>query len=247
MWKINSLRGYEISCRWRAAKTTIRLQNNEQAKSDKSCLLGSRHPCNTGCDAAFIVLKDQAVYNHRLSALSIDVDLHDESSFEDLGNTRDIGFNRDNLYQSSIDRWNRIYDVYEKNSWSGPLYAMGRNAAPLSQQPWRIFRRFVAELRSVRGQLDPAKNAHLAIFFDIKAAIFILWSTIGRDIRRFYDPKMSKAEFDKALRYYIWGGKESYQIRQELRQRADPSSANQDFPSWDKLLNFAGIVIAGPQ
>ena len=99
----------------------------------------------------------------------------------------------------------------------------------------------------MKGQLDPAKDAHVAIFFDVMAAVFILWSTIGRDARRFYDPKMSKPEFEKALRYYIWGGKESDQIRQDLRQKADPAAAAaQDLPSWDKLLAFAGLVIAGP-
>ena len=200
--------------------------------------------CN--CDVAFVILKNRAVYNHRLSALNIHVDLHDDASFEDLGNTVDIAFNEDNYYQSSIDRWNTISKFYETNTWTQNIYLTVRNAAPLSQQPWRTFRKLLAELRSVRGQFDPAKDAHVTIFFDIMATMFILWSTIGRDVRRFYDPKMSRAEFEKALRYYIWGGKEFYQIRQELRQKADPAAAAQDFPSWDKLLSFAGLVITAP-
>ena len=161
----------------------------------------------TGCDEAFVILKNKAVYNHRLSALSIGVDLHDEASFEDLGNAREIGFNGDFNYQSSIDRWNTVFDAYNKNIWSEPLFIAGRNAAPLSVQPWRVFRKMVAELKSARGQLDPAKDDHVAIYLDVMAAIFILWSSIGRDIRRFYDPKMSKTEFEKVLLYYIWGGR----------------------------------------
>jgi hypothetical protein len=137
------------------------------------------------------------------------VDLHDEASFEDLGNSRDIGFNADINYQSSIDRWNAVFEIYGTNTWSEALFLTGRNAVPLSVQPWRVFRKMVAEVRTARGQFDPAKDGHVAIFFDVMAAIFILWSSIGRDIRRFYDPKMSKAEFEKALLYYIWGGKES--------------------------------------
>ena len=201
----------------------------------------------SGCDEAFVILKNKAVYNHRLSALTIGVDLHDEASFEDLGNAREIGFNEDVNYQSSIDRWNAVFNVYSKNAWSEALFRTGRNAAPLTVQPWRTFRKMVSELKSVRGQIDPAKDEHVTIFFDVMAAIFILWSSMGRDIRRFYDPKMSKAEFEKALLYYIWGGKESYQIRQELRQKADTSGAIQDFPSWERHVSFAGLVIAGPQ
>lgn len=200
----------------------------------------------TRCNEAFVILKNKPVYNHRLSALNIGVDLHDEASFEDLGSTRDVGFNHDNFYQSSIDRWNAVYDVYLANNWSEALFQTGRNATPLSIQPWRTFRRLVADLRGVRGQLDPVKDTHVAIFFDVMASVFILWSTMGRDVRRFYDPKMTKAEFEKALRYYVWGGKESYQIRQELRQKADPASTAQDFPAWDKLVSFAGLTITGP-
>lgn len=161
----------------------------------------------------------RAVYNHRLSALRIGVDLHDENSFEDLANSRAIGFNKDLNYQSSIGRWNVVYDAYLKNTWSQALFELGRNTAPLSVQPWRVFRKLVAEFASVRGQFDPAKDGHVVIFLDLMAAIFILWSSIGRDVRRFYEPKMSKDEFEKVLLYYIWGGKESYQIRQELRQQ----------------------------
>lgn len=201
----------------------------------------------SGCDEAFVILKDKAVYNHRLSALTIGVDLHDEASFEDLGTARQIDFNSDLNYQSSIDRWNTVFEIYNKNSWSQTLMVLGRSVVPLSVQPWRTFRKIVAELKGARGYFDPTNDGHLTIFLDIMASIFILWSSIGRDVRRFYSPKMNKAEFEKALLYYIWGGKESYQIRQELRQRTDSSTVIQEFPSWDKLVSLAGLVIAGPQ
>lgn len=201
----------------------------------------------TGCDDAIVILKNRAVYNHRISALRIGVDLHDGLSFEDLGRTFDQEFGKDNSYQSSIDRWNAIFDIYQNNNWSEGLYNLGRNLAPVTHEPWRVFRRVVAEMRSVRGQFDPVKDAHVALFLDTLSAVFLLWSSLGRDIRRFYDPKMTKTEFERALRYYIWGGKESYQIRQEIRQRADAASVAQEFPAWDKLVSLAGLVITAPQ
>lgn len=201
----------------------------------------------TGSDDAVVILKNRAVYNHRISALRIGVDLHDDLSFEDLGRTFDVEFGKDNSYQASIDRWNAVFDVYSGNKWSEDLYFLGRNIAPVTPEPWRIFRKMIADMRNVRGQFDPAKSAHVVILLDVLAGVFLLWSSLGRDIRRFYDPKMSKDEFERALRYYIWGGKESYQIRQELRQRAESSEAAQEFPAWDKLVRFAGLVITAPQ
>src|SRR5579862_1023003 len=38
----------------------------------------------THCDEAYVILKTGAVHNHRISALAIGVDLHDEKSFRDL-------------------------------------------------------------------------------------------------------------------------------------------------------------------
>lgn len=199
-----------------------------------------------GCDDAVVILKNRAVYNHRISALRANVDLHDDTSFADLGKTFDQEFGKDNSYQSSIDRWNTIYEIYQKNRWSEHLLNLGKNLAPVTHEPWRIFRRTIAEMRSVKGQFDPAKNEHVALFLDVLSAVFMLWSSMGRDIRRFYDPKMTKNEFEQALRYYIWGGKESFQIRQEIRQRADAGGV-QEFPAWDNLVDLAGLVIAAPQ
>lgn len=201
----------------------------------------------TGCDDAVVILKNRAVYNHRISALQISVDLHDDLSFEDLGRTVDQEFSKDISYQSSIDRWNAIYEIYHKNSWSEGLYNLGRNLAPVTSEPWRVFRRVVADMRSVRGQFDPARDGHVALFLDVLSAVFMLWSSLGRDIRRFYDPKMTKIEFETALRYYIWGGKESFQIRQEIRQRAETATSAQEFPAWDRLVSLGGLVITAPQ
>src|ERR1700692_3254276 len=44
----------------------------------------------TRCNEAFVILGNPAVINHRFSALSIGVDLHDEKSFRELGRTIDV-------------------------------------------------------------------------------------------------------------------------------------------------------------
>jgi hypothetical protein len=204
----------------------------------------------TGCSEAIVLLKSPAVYNHRISALKMGVDLHDERSFRDLGATYDPGFDRKNMYQSSLDRWNAFHEVYVKCSWSAQLFNLTRNVAPLSNTPWHAFRRFIAELRDLRGQFDPARGEHVAIFVDTLSSIFVLWTSIGRDVRRFYDPTMDKASFESVLRYYIWGGKESYELRRQMRERLErdaPETASFDLRAWDKLVAFARLVVNAPQ
>jgi hypothetical protein len=204
----------------------------------------------TRCNEAYVILKNQAVHNHRISSLSIGVDLHDETSFTDLGRTIDTAFPADQFYQSSVDRWNTVYDKFVKNAWSENLFDLSRNVAPLTQTPSHMFRKTLAELRSARGNFDPGKDSHLAIYLDVLASAFVLSAALGRDIRRFYEPTMSKPAFEKVLRYYVWGGKESYDIRRQLKEKSDASSngiAAVDLPHWDQLVSFAGLIVSAPQ
>ena len=202
----------------------------------------------TNCNDAFVILKNRAVYNHRISALNINVDLHDENSFIDLGKTFDPAFPKSNSYQSSVDRWNEVYEIYNQLRWSIPLFEISRNIAPLTKAPWSVFRRILAELRAARGEFDPSKNKHMALYLDVLCSVFVLWATIGRDLRRFYDPAMNKAAFEKSFKYYIWGGRDSYNIRQQIRDRAvEDAGASIEFPAWNDLLSLASILLGSPQ
>ncbi len=202
----------------------------------------------TGCNEAYVLVKGKAVHNHRISALAIDVDLHDEQSFKDLGRTFDQAFPADDCYQAAIVRWNAVFDCYAKNGWAENLFDLSRNVVPLSRAPWSTFRRILVELRAVRGHVDPAKDAHLAIFFDVLASAFVLWAAMGRDIRRFYEPSMEKAVFETGLRYYLWGGKESYNIRQQMRERAAAENRGTvELPGWESLIAFVGLIVSAPQ
>ena len=204
----------------------------------------------THCDEAVVLTKSPAVFNHRVSALKMGVDLHDEKSFRDLGTTHDVEFGRQLMYQSSFDRWNYFSDAYTKNTWSSAIYDLTRNVTPLSTTPWHAFRRFIAEMRDLRGQFDPEKDEHVAIFIDALASIFVLWASIGRDVRRFYEPSMDRAQFASVLRYYIWGGKESYELRRQMREKITKNALDTapfDLPAWDRLVSFAGLVVSAPQ
>lgn len=204
----------------------------------------------TGCDDAHVILKSRAVNNHRYTALTMSVDLHDEDSFTALGKTIDAAFPADECYQSSIDRWNSLYDGYANQKWTDATFDLVRNQVPLTKTPWRTFRKILAELRRVRGDFDPSKPIHFAIYFEVLAACFVLWSSMGRDLRRFFDPGMKKDEFEKVFRYYLWGGKESFEMRQQLRARSvegKKADTALELPAWPKLLAFAGLIMDAPQ
>ena len=203
----------------------------------------------SNCDEAYVILRNKAVHNHRMAALALNVDLHDEASFKDLGRTVDQEFPKGHCYQSSLDGWMAVDEAYARNTWSVSLLDLSRNVAPLTRTPWSAFRKILAELRAIRGSVDPENNDHISIVLDLLASVFVLWATLARDIRRFCEPDMDKRAFEKVLRYYIWGGKESYEIRQQIRSRVESSGESRsiELPAWPTLLSFAGLVIGSPQ
>lgn len=204
----------------------------------------------TRCHHAYAILKNKAVHNHRMSALAMGVDLHTDQSFVDLGKTVDASFPSVRSYQASIDGWNTVHGCYEKNSWATELHSLNRNTVPLSLSPASVFRRYVAEFRQVRGMFDPTKDAHLCVFLDSMASLMVLWSSIARDVRRLYEPTMRKEDLERSLRYYLWGGRESYQMRQQMREKAAADNRGVgavELPAWDALVAFVGIVLAAPQ
>ena len=201
----------------------------------------------TRCSEAFVLLKGKAVHNHRISALQMGVDLHDEASFVNLGQTLDAAFPADDCYHATISRWNAVFDCYANNKWSEGLFDLARNIVPLSSAPWSTFRKILVELRALKGEFDPGKKEHLAVFLDVLASCFVLWAAMGRDIRRLYEPSMSKKNFETVLKYYIWGGKETYHIRQQMRDRVADNGNPIELPAWDLLVAFAGLIISAPQ
>lgn len=204
----------------------------------------------TGCDEAIVLLKTAAVHNHRISALKFGVDLHDVNSFKNLGTTFDPEFSKLVHYQSSLDRWFSAQDSYTSWDWALELLDLSSNVTPVTEVPWTVFRKFIAVLRDIRGQFDPSKPAHVSLFLYAMSSMFVLWSTMGRDIRRFYDPALDKTKFERVLRYYIWGGRESFEIRKQLHERSTRDQVGAtalELPAWDRLVDFVGLLIASPK
>jgi hypothetical protein len=201
-----------------------------------------------GAEAAFVILGGRAPRNHRLAALKIDVDLHDEDSFIALGRSLDPLFPHVEAYQASIDRWQTLEDAYVANTWAQGLRDQIAFNAPLAQDPKATFRKTVSSLRATRGYFDPRKPSHLAIMFDVLASTFVSLIVITRDLRRIFDPKMDKQEFEGALRYYIWGGRESYLLRKQLSSKSNVrEDDNIDLPAWNELVRVLGVILDSPK
>ena len=197
-----------------------------------------------GYDQAYVILKDRPPTGHRISALTMEVDLHDDASFRALGRRMDESFPHERYYQSSIERWHAVNSVYEKYAWTEATVDLVRNQVPVTNAPCTTFRHVIAELLKTRGQYDPERSDHVAIFLDILSSTMVVWGSLARDISRFFDGAAGKASFEDVLRYYFWGGKDGYEQRRQIAKYARKEST--EIPEWGRLVELAARTAAAP-
>ena len=198
-----------------------------------------------GCEQAYVLQGGKPLTNHRLSALVLDVDLHDEDSFVELGRRVDEAFPSDTCYQASISRWEAVYLSFKQANWTKGIFELAHHKVPLTKVPWVTFRHMIVELRRTRGEYDPERATHVALFLDVLASAMVLWGVLARDISRFFEARMDQGAFEQVLRYYIWGGKEAFNVRIQLAKLADKDAT--DLPAWGRLVDFAAMTVSAPR
>jgi len=171
----------------------------------------------TGCDEAFIVLRKSASEAHRLSAKQIGVHLFDEKQFRNYGESCSLEFSRDYAYSTKIESWIKLEECCKGNLALEQYLSFLLNDLPLEQDCVKGFRKLLAALKKVRGEFDPEKEKHQAIYFFTLSMLGYLMSQIVFDLRNIVDFDASERSFERALKYYIWSGKDSYELRNKLQ------------------------------
>jgi hypothetical protein len=124
-------------------------------------------------------------------------------------------------------------------------------AAPLEDSAVAGLRSLVSHLKRVEGELDPSKPSHRALFFLLVAQALVYLSAMARTYHNMFDPNDDLTEFEDSLRYFVWGGKEAYELRQRLNSalrsaRGIENGAPFDFPGWPNFLEMFRSFLDAP-
>lgn len=191
-------------------------------------------------DEAFVILQKSATEAHRLSAKSLNVHLFDETLFESYSLASTNGQLDKESYMASIRRWLKLHDLYKTNPSFAGIENFLRHTIPLDGDFSKLFRGVISHLRQIRGELDPNKAAHNAIYCHaVFSAVYAL-SPIVNDFFDLFDPKQTKETFDGFLRMYMWGGSESYHLRRRLREVM--ATMNEHVSPEVELHNWEGFL-----
>jgi hypothetical protein len=201
-------------------------------------------------DSAYVILKKAASEGHRLSAKSMGIRLFDESLFESHASALSARYNDKPAYAANIDNWHVLHEVFRVNAPISKLGDFIRHYLPLEVDSAKALRGLIGYVRQAKGELDPAKAAHMGVF---AYSVFALAFTVGPIVRDFFDtfdPKQPKETFERFLRAYVWGGREQYLLRKRLRElmasQNESITAEIELGGWEDFVEMMRSFLDAP-
>lgn len=193
---------------------------------------------------AFLILKKDAPYSHRLVANELGVHVHSEANFEKYAVSVSPNYLFGATYLANMDLWDYIPEISAKYGALSEIASLSNTYAAMESNGARGLRSLLGIFIKSAQELDPRKTEHLFVYANFLSAFSGFMTLAVVDLKNIFQFDMGQDDFEKTLRYYIWGGKDSYMMRRNLRlsiERAGAGGANVEveLPEWKR---FVGIV-----
>ncbi|MEM0549303.1 MULTISPECIES: hypothetical protein [Aeromonas] len=232
--------GVEVSRRGKIKKTLFDCKTVGKMSAINRAFWASGVMAYTGCDEAYVILNKKASEAHRLSAKTINVHLFKEEDFDVYATSANINYLNQFYYSYNISSWHSFYASFTKNEALKSLGEYINAKLPLENDSVKSLRELLGIMRSVKGELDPSKPEHMAIYTSLILSFLLVMAPISSQMSDVFDENMSKASYEHILRYYIWGGRESYIQRRELKNAfhvaTGARSGELELPGWDEFV-----------
>ncbi|MOA16060.1 hypothetical protein D3C78_1362540 [compost metagenome] len=90
----------------------------------------------------------------------------------------------------------------------------------------------------------------MAIYSSFVLSFLFIMIPISSQLSDVFDNSLGKEEYEKILRYYVWGGRESYTQRRELKNSIQDASgakrAELELPGWGKFVEISRSLLDAP-
>ncbi|MDB5992755.1 MAG: hypothetical protein JWQ10_4158 [Herbaspirillum sp.] len=205
----------------------------------------------TASNEAFVILIKAASEGHRLAGNTLGVRLFTETLFEGFSRSVSKDFDVINSYIEQLDAWHSLATIPTKNPQLDKFWDYLNSSALLETQGTQGLRTLMSHCKKIEGELDPQKATHRALFKLILVQMCLYMSEMVRDFHNIFNPAMDKPEFEKIIRYYIWGGKDNYDLRQRLNialknARGIDGVEPFEFPAWEKFVTLFRSFLDAP-
>jgi hypothetical protein len=204
-----------------------------------------------GCSEAFVILTRPAPEAHRLAADSLGVRLFHEALFDEYAATTAPDYKVERSYLCSVESWEALRSAPERFPQLEKLIYFLTTEAPTLGKATMTLRALMSVLRRSRGELDPAKEIHRAIFGVATSQLLLTCAELVTRFHSAFEKTLSKPQFEESLRYYVWDGRDNYEVRRKLSealQRSKGGEAREAFelPGWEAFVELFRSFLDAP-
>jgi len=203
-----------------------------------------------GCDEAFVILKRPAPEGHRLAAATMSVKLFSDDLFQAYAKATAPDYAVEDSYLIDPAAWEALWNIVAKYPNLESCHKLVCSEAPLFDSAAASLRALMATAKRIRGELDPAKAEHRAVVLMLISQFLLTSADLVIQFQDCFDHTDSRATFEENLRYFIWEGRENYEIRARLfAMMKDQDKANGaafDLPAWDEFLETFRSLLDAP-
>jgi len=206
-------------------------------------------------EMGFLIQTKSVPGTHRLAASAMGINIQTEDTFRRYAASMSPDFLKDSTYLDDMDHWDLLLAAGGSNAALSEIVAFVTTQAALEQPGPKGIRAGLSALMRAAGELDPGKPLHHVIFGCAVSGFLIHAAASVAALKDVFDFGMSRAEFEQRLRYFLWEGRENYEVRQKLRRAlyekfgSGSEQANGDFdlPEWGKLLELMRGYLEAPE
>ena len=206
-------------------------------------------------DAGIVIQSKPVLDTHRLAASTMGINIHTEDSFRRYAASLNPDFDKNITYLDEMDRWDDLGSVGRQFPHLADFtFFIGTQAALERSGPKGLRNGLAAIMRSA-GELDPSKPVHRMLYGCALSAFLLHGAMCVAALKDIFDFSMPKDRFEQRLRFFLWEGRENYELRLKLRkalsEREKPAggegSTEFDLPQWSKLVELMRGYLEAPE
>lgn len=242
--------GLEISRRGNIRKTLFDCKTVGKMSAINRAFWAAGVMAYVGCNESYVILTKKASEAHRVSAKTMNVHLFQESDFDTYAESANINYLDKKYYSAQIYIWHSYYAIFENHANLKPLGEYINTRVPLETDYSKSLRELLGIIRLNRGELNPDKPEHMAIYCSLVLSFLLVMIPISSQISDIFDPAMSQSDYEKILRYYVWGGRDSYIQRRDLKNSVQEASGAKkgelELPGWERFVEVSRSFLEAP-
>lgn len=152
-----------------------------------------------------MILNKAAPEGHRLAAGTLGVRLFSEALFDKFASSASKDYFADSSYLESMEAWEKVFEARKTYPPLEELVNYLTADGPLEDNPAAGFRSLLAKFKRAEGEIDPSKEVHRAIFGMMLSQALVFLSEMACAFHHVFDADAKPAQFERMLRYYVWG------------------------------------------